>query len=167
MVLYPTFKGQGVFVSVEIRPARQEDLDAMVQLLQELFAIEADFNAQESLQRKGLALMLDGCLKHKCILVAETEGKVVGMATAQSLISTAEGGMVALVEDVVVNAGFRGRGIGHKLMHGIEQWAMKRGARRLQLLADRANHSALGFYHTIGWQPTQLICLRRKWKDNS
>jgi ribosomal protein S18 acetylase RimI-like enzyme len=149
-----------------IRPARPEDLDAMVELLQSLFAIEADFCAQESLQRKGLTLMLDGCLKHKCVLVAEARGQVVGMATAQSLISTAEGGLVALVEDVVVAATCRGRGIGRMLMQGIENWAMSRGASRLQLLADRSNHSALDFYYAIGWQPTQLICLRRKWKDN-
>lgn len=36
------------------------------------------------------------------VLVAETSGKVVGMATGQLTISTAEGGPALLVEDVVV-----------------------------------------------------------------
>lgn len=87
---------------------------------------------------------------------------VVGMCTAQILISTAEGGMVALVEDMVVDARYRGMGIGRQLMSAIEGWAQKRRISRLQLLADRTNFSALDFYDKMGWRPTQLICLRRQ-----
>ena len=137
-------------------------MDVMVDLLGELFSIEADFTIDKARQRRGLKLMLDGCLKHRCIKVAETEGQVIGMCTAQTLISTAEGGIVALVEDVVVDRRFRGRGIGRKLMESIEDWARGRGATSMQLLADRANFSALDFYDKIGWRPTQLICLRRR-----
>jgi GNAT superfamily N-acetyltransferase len=107
--------------------------------------------------------MLDGCLKHRCVKVAEVEGVVVGMVTAQLLISTAEGGTVALVEDMVVDSHYRGRGIGRRLMAAIEDWSRERGAKRLQLIADRTNFSALDFYDKIGWRPTRMICLRRKW----
>ena len=107
--------------------------------------------------------MLDGCGKHRCVQVAETEGRVVGMVTAQMLVSTAEGGLVALVEDMVVDRHCRGRGIGRLLMERIEKWARDRGASRLQLLADRTNFQALDFYDRIGWRPTGMICLRRKW----
>ena len=149
-------------VTVFIRNAKRSDMDVMVDLLGELFSIEADFTIDKARQRRGLKLMLDGCLKHRCIKVAEAEGQVIGMCTAQTLISSAEGGIVALVEDVVVDHRFRGRGIGRKLMESIEDWARSRGAMRMQLLADRANFSALDFYDKIGWRPTQLICLRRR-----
>ena len=149
-------------VTVRIRNAQASDRDAMVGLLRELFSIEADFTIDEARQRRGLKLMLDGCLKHRCIKVAEVGGQVIGMCTAQTLISTAEGGVVALVEDVVVDPQFRGRGIGRNLMESIEDWARSRGATRMQLLADRTNFSALDFYDKIGWRPTQLICLRRR-----
>lgn len=46
---------------------------------------------------------------------------IVGMATIQTLISTAEGGRVGLVEDVVVDESFRGKGIGKLLLAGIEE----------------------------------------------
>jgi GNAT superfamily N-acetyltransferase len=138
----------------------------MVSLLGELFSIETDFSIDKARQRRGLKLMLDGCLKHRCIKVAEVEGQVIGMCTAQTLISTAEGGIVALVEDVVIALQFRGQGIGRKLMESIEDWARSRGAARIQLLADRTNFSALDFYDKIGWRPTQLICLRRKWTSD-
>lgn len=150
-------------MDVKIRNAQPEDLDALTALLCELFSIEADFAVDTRRQRRGLSLMLDGCLKHRCVKVAEMDGEVVGMVTAQLLISTAEGGLVALVEDMVVDRRYRGRGIGRRLMAAVESWSRERGASRLQLLADRTNFSALDFYDKIGWRPTRLICLRRKW----
>jgi ribosomal protein S18 acetylase RimI-like enzyme len=150
-------------MDAKIRNARPEDFDSLTALLQQLFSIEADFAVDAGRQRRGLSLMLDGCLKHRCVKVAEVEGEVAGMVTAQLLISTAEGGVVALVEDMVVDSRYRGRGIGRQLMAAIETWAREHGASRLQLLADRTNFSALDFYDKIGWRPTRLICLRRKW----
>ncbi len=145
-----------------IRNARHEDIETLVALLKQLFAIETDFKIDIERHRRGLALMIDGCGKHRCVQVAEVEGAVVGMGTAQLLISTAEGGLVALVEDIVVDVQWRGRGIGRLLVAALEQWASLHGATRLQLLADRTNFSALDFYDRIGWRPTRMICLRRR-----
>lgn len=153
-------------MDVKIRNARIGDLDALVLLLCELFSIEADFEVDTQRQRRGLALMLDGCGKHRCVKVAQVEGEIVGMCTAQILISTAEGGVVALIEDMVVDRRYRKMGIGRKLLKAIYEWAVKHGVKRLQLLADRTNFSALEFYNAMGWHPTQLICLRKKWKKS-
>lgn len=145
-----------------IRDARLEDIPALVDLLQLLFSIEADFAFEPAHHRRGLAAMLEGCGKHRCIKVAETEGNVVGMCTAQTLISTAEGGVVALVEDVVVQPTWQGQGIGRQLLASVEAWALAHGATRLQLLADHSNTDALKFYERTGWAKTRMICLRRK-----
>ncbi len=145
-----------------IRNARHEDIPALAALLAQLFAIETDFTIDVERHRRGLALMIDGCGKHRCVKAAEAEGGVVGMGTAQLLISTAEGGPVALVEDIIVDPPWRGQGIGRQLVDALEAWAWTHGATRLQLLADRTNFSALDFYDHIGWRPTRLICLRRK-----
>ncbi len=147
-----------------IRDGQPGDVEALVALLQELFSIEADFAVNDMRQQKGLSMMLDGCGKHRCVKVAEAQGRIVGMCTAQILISTAEGGRVALVEDMVVDAQYRKMGIGRQLMAAIEAWAHKHHITRLQLLADRTNFSALDFYDKLGWHPTRLICLRRQWK---
>ena len=145
-----------------IRPARQEDLEAMVALLQTLFAIEEDFVPDPGRQRRGLIRFLDGCGKHRCILVAEADEQVIAMATIQILISTAEGGPVGLVEDVVVREDGRGAGVGGRLMSALVDWAADRRLTRLQLLADRMNFNALDFYDRMGWLPTRMICLRKK-----
>jgi GNAT superfamily N-acetyltransferase len=83
------------------------------------------------------------------------------MVTAQLVVSTAEGARSALVEDLVVDAAERGRGVGASLLGAIEAWARARGATRLQLLADRENAPALAFYARMGWTGTRLVCLRR------
>jgi GNAT superfamily N-acetyltransferase len=152
-------------MKIIIRDAEMGDLDAMVNLLMLLFAVETDFQINPRRHRQGLAMMLSGHRKHRCVKVAEVDDQVVGMGTAQSLISTAEGGEVTLVEDMVVDPNWRYCGIGRRLMDSIEIWAIDRGTRRMQLLADRTNFSALDFYDRIGWHPTQLICLRRKWNE--
>ena len=149
------------FPSIIIKKAELSDINQMVSLLKELFSIEKDFTFNETIQRNGLAMML-GDNEKRCIMVATSGEQIIGMSSAQLLVSTAEGGMVALIEDMVIAKSYRGQGIGNKLLLSIEQWAKSRDAKRLQLLADKNNFSALRFYDQQNWATTQLICLRKK-----
>lgn len=143
---------------MRVRAAQPDDLDRLVSLLAALFAIEEDFVFDEPRQRRGLVMMLEN--ERSCVLVAEAEGQVVGMCSGQLLVSTAEGGLSLLVEDVVVAEQWRGRGVGCLLLAAINDWARANKVSRLQLLADRNNIPALDFYRSLGWQITELICLR-------
>ena len=97
----------------------------------------------------------------RLVLVAEADGAVIGMVTAQLVISTAEGGDAGILEDLVVDEAHRRTGVGRRLLAAAEAWARARGATRLQLLADVENGPALDFYARTGWSRTQLVCLRR------
>ena len=143
-----------------IRPAIPADLDCLVGLLKQLFAIEKDFTFQPSRQRRGLAMLLAD--EWAVVLVVDADGEKVGMCTGQLTISTAEGGPALLIEDVVVDAEYRGHGLGSKLLAAVAEWGADRGAHRLQLLADRHNEAGLIFYQKLGWQQTNLICLRKR-----
>jgi len=143
-----------------IREARAGDLESLVELLGLLFALEADFAVDAGRQRRGLAQLMAKS-RNRLVLVAERAGSVVGMATAQALISTAEGGPALLVEDVVVRPEVRGQGIGRALVAHLEAWGLDLGATRLQLLADKDNAPAHDFYRACGFHPTNLVCLRR------
>lgn len=145
-------------VKVRMRSAEPADLDSLVSLLAALFAIEEDFVFDEPKQRRGLSLMLEN--ERGRVLVAEAEGLVIGMCSGQLLVSTAEGGLSLLIEDVVVDERWRGRGVGRLLMAAISDWAKANKVSRLQLLADRNNVPALDFYRSLGWHTTELICLR-------
>ena len=143
---------------ITVRPARMEDLERLVGLLDLLFTIEADFRPDPARQQQGLALLLDD--ERARVLVAERADGVVGMCTGQLVVSTAEGGPALLVEDVVVDANHRGRGVGRALLAALADWASSRGVRRLQLLADGTNGPALAFYDRLGWRATALVCRR-------
>lgn len=146
--------------NIIIRRAKSNDIDILVELLTSLFIVETDFSIDTKKQEEGLLLMLEQT-DSSCIMVAEYDKKVVGMCTGQLLVSTAEGGLKVIVEDVVVAKEKRSLGIGSALLSEIQKWAISCGARRMDLLADKRNHSALNFYNYQKWKHTELIALQK------
>ncbi len=142
------------------RRARPEDIPALCDLLEDLFTIESDFAPDVEKQVKALSMLLTDPSDSSLVLVAVMEGKVIGMVSVQTLVSTAEGGKVGLVEDMIVDRQFRGRGIGTLLLNRAVEWGRDRKLKRLQLLADRENMPAVDFYANNGWTATKLGCFR-------
>ncbi|TAN52495.1 MAG: GNAT family N-acetyltransferase [Methylococcaceae bacterium] len=145
--------------SLSIQPAGAAHLPALLGLLEGLFSLESDFAFDAAKAERGLRLLLER--GDALVLVAEVGAEAVGLCSVQTLISTAEGGPVGLVEDVVVAPAWRGASVGRRLLLAAEHWASERGLTRLQLLADSGNAPALAFYHRMGWSDTQLVCKRR------
>ena len=143
-----------------IRPASREDVRAMTRLLQELFAVETEFEFDEEKQRCGLEMLLDSPTAG--IWVADRRGRVVGMVAVQLVVSTAEGALSGWLEDLVVSSAYRRRGLGKALLKSAVNWAQDQGASRIQLLADSRNVPALIFYRRQEWLQTNMIALRRK-----
>ena len=139
---------------MKIRTATKDDIPVMAELLHELFAIEVDFTPAFAAQAEGLRLLIER--ESTEIFIAEIDEQVVGMCSVQIHISTAKGREVGVVEDVVIDVDYRGQGIGASLLRRLEEWSVQRGLTRLQLLADKDNYPALGFYRRQGWHPTNL-----------
>lgn len=144
---------------VVIREAALDDLFAMTSLLGELFTIEADFTPDVRHQREGLAALMAS--EDATLLVASMADVIVGMCTLQPLISTAEGGVAGMVEDLIVADGYRGMGIGRQLLTEIEKRASEQGMSRLQLLTDQGHDQADRFYDRHGWKATSLVARRK------
>ncbi|VFQ47144.1 GNAT family N-acetyltransferase [Desulfoluna butyratoxydans] len=142
-----------------LRRAGEKDIQGLVSLLAVLFALEEDFAIDPEKQARGLRMLLSRY--DAVILCVEAFGRVVAMCSAQCLVSTAEGGLSALVEDLVVEEAHRGRGFGAMLLAAVETWARGLGASRLQLLADKTNRNALAFYSRMGWAETRMVCRRK------
>lgn len=142
-----------------LRPGQPADIPALLPLLAYLFGIEQDFQPDSVKQGKGLDQLMRSPQAH--LAVAEAQGKVIGMASLQWVISTAEGAPAGWIEDVVVDPAWQGRGVGGRLLDYLADWARSRGITRLQLLADRDNPPALAFYRAKGWSETSLIALRK------
>ncbi|MFM7483515.1 MAG: N-acetyltransferase family protein [Betaproteobacteria bacterium] len=139
--------------------ARADDIPALVALLTELFSIEQDFQPDPERQARGLAGVLASA--NGCIMVARSlQGEPIAMCSAQLVFSTAEGAYSAWIEDMVVDAAWRGRGIGRQVLEALLAWTSERGTTRAQLLADLNNQPALDYYQHLGWQKTQLTARR-------
>lgn len=66
------------------------------------------------------------------------------------------------VFDVVVDPTLRGRGLGRRLMVGLEAEAVRRGAKSLHLQVLTANLAANALYESLGYTPTYLYHYRRQ-----
>ncbi len=144
-----------------IRQALPSDMPRLCSLLDDLFTLESDFAPDVEKQMRGMSMMVADPTGDSFVAVAVKGVEVIGMATVQTLVSTAEGGRVGLVEDVIVRKNLRGKGIGTMLFERIVAWGREKKITRLQLLADKTNHTALDFYRSRGWKTTSLIALRR------
>lgn len=144
-----------------INQAEEKDVPTLLRLLQDLFTLESDFIPDIEKQERGLRMLLKN-KRTSIILVARMDDKVVGMCTAQILISTAEGGNTLRIEDVVVKEESRGMGIGTALLEAVQRWANQQEVKRLELLVDCNNTPAVDFYNKNQWISTQLFCLHKK-----
>jgi ribosomal protein S18 acetylase RimI-like enzyme len=146
---------------MQIRYAKFEDIESLVKLLSELFAIEEDFEVNEVKQRQGLKMLLENT-ENNILLVAENDNEIIGFVSVQVIISTAEGGKVGLLEDMIIKSKYRSMKIGTKLINKMMKISKEKGLLRLQLFADKNNKKALDFYKKTGWTQTQLIYFRYK-----
>ncbi len=145
---------------IAIARATEHDLPQLAALLAELFTQESDFLPEIDKQLSGLRLIMDNPAQGQ-LFVARDGVKVAGMANALILISTAEGGRVLLLEDVIVDRKYRGRGLGRELVEQVFAWAASEGMLRVTLLVDPDNHAALGFYEKLGFCPSEMRVLRK------
>lgn len=142
-----------------IRRAGPSDVPELARLLTQLFAQEAEFTPNPELQARGLAAIVADA-RLGTILIAERDGRACAMVNTLYTISTALGGRVGIVEDVVVDGNARGGGIGSKIMAQAIETARDDGCLRLTLLTDRDNRNAHRFYERFGFTRSAMVPYR-------
>ena len=55
------------------------------------------------------------------------------------------------IDSLIVTAAYQRRGIGRKLMHEVEQWAVSRSIATIELNVYAFNHSAIRLYEELGY----------------
>ena len=142
-----------------IEQATLEDLPQLTDLLFELFTQEADFAPNRAKQMRGLRLLLEQPNRGR-IFVLRSNGTILGMINLLFTISTAEGGFVIMLEDVIVHGEYRGKGFGDKLLMHAIAYAKKKDFLRLTLLTDRLNEQGQRFFKAHGFIESRMIPLR-------
>ena len=143
-----------------IRDAREEDMNQVLALVQEL----ADFEKEPNAVEVNLAdLKEDGFGNHPLFhcFVAELEHKIVGIALVYPRYSTWKGPVIHL-EDLIVTQRMRGKGVGSALLDKVVQYSETQGVKRISWEVLDWNEPAIDFYESKGakvmrdWDVVQL-----------
>ena len=136
------------FVHFSVRAASPGDANRLADLLQQLG--EQDPRPDPTL----LALRLAELPASREVLVAERDGKLLGTCTLNLIEHLAHDfARSAVVEDVVVDAGARGLGVGRALMEKAAERARAWGCYKLALSTHRNREVAHRFYEALGYRP--------------
>ena len=75
-------------------------------------------------------------------------------------ISTAEGGFVILLEDLIVHKDYRNHGFGGKLLNYAIEYTKQKEFLRITLLTDRLSEDSQRFYKRHGFAVSSMIPIR-------
>jgi GNAT superfamily N-acetyltransferase len=143
---------------LRIEPATLDDLAELTELLHELFSQEVDFTPDREKQLRGLRLILEQPSRGR-VFVLRNERIIVGMINLLITISTAEGGFVLLLEDLVIHRDHRGSGYGSRLLQHAMDFARQKKFLRITLLTDNLEESRL-FYKRHGFVESAMLPMR-------
>jgi GNAT superfamily N-acetyltransferase len=145
--------------NVVIEPATEADLDELSEMLGGLFAQEGDFRPDKEKQLRGLRLIFEQPSRGR-VFVLRDDGAIVAMINLLFTISTAEGGFVILLEDLVVHKKAQGRGFGSMLLNHAIEFARQKNFLRITLLTDRPENVAQEFFRRHGFVESSMIPMR-------
>jgi len=143
-----------------VEAATIEDLPALTELVMELFAFSGDFSPDRAVQEKGLQLILEQPNRGR-IFVLRNHYRIIGMVNLLFTISTARGGFVVLMEDVVVHPDHRGQGFGTMLVEHVVEFARQKNFKRITLLTDKISAESQKFFLKHGFEYSNMIPMRR------
>jgi GNAT superfamily N-acetyltransferase len=143
-----------------IEPATIEDLPALTELVMDLMARSGDFTPDRPAQERGLRLILEQPNRGR-IFVVRNKDRIFGMVNLLFTISTARGGFVILMEDVVIHPDHRGQGYGHMLVDYVVDFAKQKSFKRITLLTDKMSAESQEFFKKQGFEYSNMIPMRR------
>jgi len=127
---------------VNVRVATEGDMDQIIALAKQL---SETLIISEAYIAANFKTFLDN--GQHCLLVAVKDVLVVGYASGYFHHAIYAGGLVAYVDEIVVDASTRSRNIGSLLMEQFEQVSLQKGCRLVSL----ATFGAKGFYEKLGY----------------
>ncbi|MCK1398820.1 GNAT family N-acetyltransferase [Bradyrhizobium sp. 4] len=144
--------------SVSIRPARREDVAAIVAMLADDHLGRARERVDDPLPASYYeAFARVERDQNIQLVVAESEGRVVGCLQLAILPGlSSQGGRRGLLEDVRVASDCRSRGIGEQLVQWAVTEAKARGCNLVELLTHQTRTDAQRFYKRLGFTASHV-----------
>ena len=142
-----------------IEPATEHDLDELSRLRGELFSTESDFRPNKDKQLRGLRLIFEQPNRGR-VFVLRRDNAIVGMINLLFTISTAEGGFVVLLEDLIIRQEHRGHGYGSMLLQHAIDFAKQKNFLRITLLTDRPELRSQVLFRRFGFHESSMMPMR-------
>lgn len=142
--------------SLSFRSARHSDLPTLLALIaDDTLGKNREFDvANPSYLKAFEAISAD---PNQQLLVAELDGRILGMAQLSFIPGLSRGGAWRCnVEAVRIASDVRGQGLGAQLMRACEARARQRGCSLLQLTSDASRVDAHRFYRGLGYVDSHI-----------
>lgn len=141
---------------MQIRNARAGDLIRLLELYAQLGPNPIPAEPPQALWEKILAQ------PNHYILLAEENGRVVSTCTLTIILNLTHAGKpYALVENVVTDKAFRGRGFASACLARARELAAQAGCYKIMLLTGSKKEQTLRFYENAGYtrgEKTAFLC---------
>lgn len=152
--------------NIILRPATPDNLADLQRLSLALFQYEDEhgfYDHTRSLEwtygAAGTKYFTERCAggPDGTAFVAEADGQVIGYLAAGIYSRTWMAvNPIAEIENMFVDSAHRHHGVGAQLVQAFKTWAHEHGAQRLKVGASSDNHPALKFYHSQGFQNSEI-----------
>lgn len=136
---------------IEIRRIEKKDSESFIRMANEFYSGPGVLHAVDPLV---IQRTLDEMLSDSPFLegfIFEKEGKIVGYAELSYSFAPEVGGRSIFIEEIFVDAEYRGQGIGHKFLDYCVS-LVQGETRRIRLEATSSNEKAIALYRSYGFE---------------
>ncbi len=136
-------------MKVEFRFANLQDIEWLLVAMREFYAIDG-YSFDEKIARKALEIFIADDTLGRLWLI-EGEGKAIGYVALTFSYSFEFHGRDAFVDELFIDASYRGQGIGKTAMRFIDEKCRELGVNALHLEIERENIAAQKLYRGFGF----------------
>ncbi|MCR5187951.1 MAG: GNAT family N-acetyltransferase [Treponema sp.] len=134
---------------MEIRELKEEDLESLIKLYEQLDEANAGFTGEEARQIWKKEIAENKSIKYFGALEG---GKVISTCYCAIIPNlTRLGGAICFVENVVTDKAFRGQGLGRKVMEKAIDFAREKNCYKVILQSGSWRKEAHQFYEKLGF----------------
>jgi GNAT superfamily N-acetyltransferase len=152
----PSGNSKTASTPIKVRKARATDLAALNALYQQLHLHDYTYRAPAVAEMRAAFRAIARNRDHH-VLVAISAGKVIGTIHVMIFRHLGHGlRPVAIVENVVVDAKMRSRGVGEKLIEAAARIARRNQCYKMSLTTNLKRRRAHQFYERLGWEKSHF-----------
>ncbi|MEW6127861.1 MAG: GNAT family N-acetyltransferase [Acidobacteriota bacterium] len=137
-------------MAIDFRSARLTDIEWLLAAMREFYAIDG-YPFDEAITRRNLEKFIADETLGKLWLI-ENDAKPIGYLVLTFSFSFEFRGRDAFLDELFIDAHFRGQGIGKTAMRFLEERCREYGVQALHLEVERENIAAQKLYKQFGFQ---------------